>query len=180
MSKITSLTELQDYCRQYYVLHGHDCSYIALPLDEYLAVANDVYSNSLHFGATAQSIPSLQSVSIAMPHGILDVSPLSVDGKVLLSHDGVLREYGSKLLNCVNGVIELRVGPFRYPCTPPAASAGVSSLVNTGPTSATQIQYGLYKPPADAEPECACNSKQLASTGHDNSCAWINWKRGKK
>lgn len=193
MSKITSVSELQNYCTQFYALRGYTISHMALPLDEYLAIADEVFSNIAYYSSTPAPAPQLDSIEIMMPSAKLKVIPLSYDGKTMLGHKGVLEEYVRKNVSGFGSYVELRLGVFRYgvthPATPVALNYGSvvpttqptgTGIINTGPTSATQIQYGLYKPPADTEPECACDSKQLASTGHDNGCAWINWKRGKK
>ena len=177
MSKITSMSELQKYYTNYIMLRGRPCTHSALPLDEYLAVAAELFSNNISYGATAPGVPKLDQLDLHMSGGVMKVTPLSLDGRRVLDHKGVLEEYGRTLSSCVSAVAELRLGQFLYVCSTPA------SMTISYPTG-THIQYGQGRPPraadSTAEPECVCSSKQLASTGHDSGCAWINWKRGNK
>jgi len=181
---------------------------VVLTVPQYLDLLDDVFGmQPPPPTGNRLLVPALNVVQVPARGGLVFVRPITDGGAILATEHAVLKVVGQMFSNTQPaGVTGLNLGPHVYPVSVPynASSTIHATWMGSGPVGfVLQNQGGSVKltnpvSPADTvtlppgaenfkvdnratEPECLCDSRTLASTGHEFGCAWMRWKsRGGK
>jgi hypothetical protein len=146
-----------------------------ITVEQFISVLQDMH----HQRATTPNF-QMPTFSKIISCGI-PVRAISDDGIILWSWDDILREYGRQYIThnpFPRGILELAIGPWRYPVPlPPRSFSASSPLHPHNAVHHTEEQSPTATTQKAGEPACLCSSRALVTVGHEQGCRWLLWRR---
>jgi hypothetical protein len=173
---------------QEFIRTGRHEEFWSLPVDRYVEVLRAVFVARWNTSAN-RNPPALNRVSVSTPSGPCHIRCCSHSG-MDMDHDEVLLYLFHKSGAAPGTAGAIDVGPHRYVVPTPQAVMSTSfSLPPNWASWPVHLEYTEDEEKAwksrqvewaGDEPDCVCNSRTLATTGHEEGCRWIKWKRSRK